>query len=70
VLAAASKVDAATKHSETMMTMLKTDTKYYEWSADDWVTYLKAAKGTIIKTRAWKHIKDWRSGNKEKRKAN
>jgi hypothetical protein len=70
VLSAASNVDAVTKHSETMMMMLKTDIKYYEWSADDWVTRLKAAKGTIIKTSAWKYILGWRLENKAKRKAN
>lgn len=69
VLAAANKVDAATKCSETMMAMLKTDNKYYEWSADDWVSHLQAAKRTILATDAWDHIKEWRLENKAKRNA-
>jgi len=52
VFAAASRANAVTKHSHTMMAMLKTDNKYYAWSADDWVTHLKAAKGTILATDA------------------
>lgn len=67
VLAAANKVDAVTKHSETMSAMLKNDNGYYSWSADEWATYLKAAKGTIIKTDAWQHIKGWRLENKANR---
>jgi hypothetical protein len=70
VLAAASKVDAVMKHSETMMAMLKTDNKYYAWTADDWVTHLEAAKRTILATDAWGHIKARRLENKAKRKAN
>lgn len=69
VLAAANKVDAATKCSETMMAMLRTDNKYYDWSADDWVSHLQAAKRTILTTDAWDHIKEWRLENKAKRNA-
>jgi hypothetical protein len=42
----------------------------YDWSADDWVGYLKAAKRTVIKSQGWKEILAWRDANRVDRAGN
>jgi hypothetical protein len=67
VLNEAGKVPAAQRHSRAMMEMLANDTRYYWWSAEDWVVHLKSSKPTILATDAWDHIKRWREENKRER---
>jgi hypothetical protein len=67
LISQAMKVPAKARYSTTMMKMLDGDPKYFDWSLEDWVSYLKASKRTIAGTDAWRRIMRYREGNKQDR---
>jgi hypothetical protein len=67
VMSQAIGVRAKQRHSETIVSMLKSDARYYEWSLDEWASYLGAAKKTIRDTEAWRRIMEYREQNKQDR---
>jgi hypothetical protein len=64
VMNQAIKVPAKQRHSETIMRMLKSDARYYEWSLDEWASHLGASKKTIQDTEGWRSIMQCRAKNK------
>lgn len=65
VLHAAGSLRSVDKITQVMRTMCANDNKYYEWTVDMWCLQLKAAKKTVIESKAWKEIMAWRTARKE-----
>jgi hypothetical protein len=67
VMSQANRIPAKQRHSETIVSMLKSDARYYEWSLDEWASYLKASKKTIRDTEGWRRIMQYRAKSKQDR---
>jgi len=67
VMSQANRIPAKQRHSETIVSMLKSDARYYEWSLDEWASYLKGSKKTIRDTEGWRRIMQYRAKSKQDR---
>jgi hypothetical protein len=67
LISQAIKVPAKQRYSMTMMSMLREDRSYYEWSLEEWANHLGASKPTIQSTDAWREIMKHREQNKQDR---
>jgi len=67
VLNEAGKLPAAERYSKTMMEMFEQDSRYLEWTLEQWEVHLGGSKKTIQGCDAWKYRMARREGNKRER---
>jgi hypothetical protein len=67
VLNLTTTMPAKVRISKVMEELIGKNEKYIEWTLNEWETYFKASRTTIVKTEAWKEIMKRRASNKANR---
>jgi hypothetical protein len=67
VLTEAGKIPAAQRYSQTMMQMFEQDSRYLEWTLEQWQAHLRGSKKTIQGCDAWRYRMARREENKRER---